>query len=182
MVAEAKSANAPITAHASGAAAVIMAAKADVTTIEHGYESSDEALQAMKDSGVTFVPTLAGLEIFLPMKEILVCTKKTSDFGVKLACGGDTGAFAHSDNAREIELMVAAGVPYGGAYSGTLHGWKACGGDRCGRKFGRFEEGVAADIIALDGDPREDICALRKTSFVMNDARAWKKGGVAVDV
>jgi len=53
-----------------------MAAKAGVTTIEHGYESSDEALQAMKDSGVIFVPTLAVLEIFLPMKEILVRTKK----------------------------------------------------------------------------------------------------------
>jgi imidazolonepropionase-like amidohydrolase len=177
------SANAPIAAHASGAAAVIMAAKADVTTIEHGYELSDEALQAMKDSGVTFVPTLAVLKIFLLMKEILVCTKKTSDFGIKLACGGDTEAFTHSDNAREIELMVAAGVPLMEVLTAsTLHGWKACGGDRCGRKFGRFEEGVAADIIALDGDPREDICALRKSSFVMKDARAWKKGGVAVDM
>ena len=183
MVAEARSSNSPIAAHASGAAAVIMAAKAGMTTIEHGYESSNEALQAMKDSGVISVPTLAGLEIFLPMKEILVCTKKTSDFGIKLACGGDTGAFAHSDNVREIELMVAAGVPLMEMLTAsTLHGWKVCGGDRCGRKFGRFEEGVAADIIALDGDPREDICALRKASFVMKDARVWKKGGVAVDM
>ena len=123
MVAEARSANSPIAAHASSAAAVIMAAKAGVTTIEHGYESSDEALQAMKDSGVISVPTLAVLEIFLPMKEILVCTKKTWDFGIKLACGGDTGAFAHSDNAREIELMVAAGVPLMEVLTAsTLHG------------------------------------------------------------
>ena len=97
MVAEVRSANSPIAAHASGAAAVIMAAKAGMTMIEHGYESSDEALQAMRDSGVISVPTLAVLEIFLPMKEILVCTKKTSDFGIKLACGGDAGAFAHGD-------------------------------------------------------------------------------------
>lgn len=80
MVAEARSADSPIAAHASSAAAVIMAAKAGVTTIEHGYESSDEALQAMKDSGVISVPTLAVLEIFLPMKEILVCTKKNLGF------------------------------------------------------------------------------------------------------
>lgn len=67
MVAEARSANSPIAAHASGAAAVIMAAKAGVTTIEHG--SGDEALQAMKDSGVIFVSTLAVLEIFLGSRD-----------------------------------------------------------------------------------------------------------------
>lgn len=183
MVAEGNNANCPTAAHASSAAAVIMAAKAGVTTIEHGYESSDEALQAMKDSGVIFVPTLATMEIFFPMKEILARTKKAWNIGIKLACGGDTGAFAHGANAREMELIIEAGVPLREVLTAaTLHGWEACGGDRCGRRFGWFEESVTADIIALDTDPRGDICALRRVNFVMKDAKVWKKDGVAVSM
>lgn len=59
-------------------------------------------------------------------------------------------------------------------------GWDACGGDLCGVKFGWFDEGVRADIIALDTDPREDPHALRKVSFVMKDGRVWKQNGKAV--
>ncbi|KAL1969666.1 hypothetical protein VTN77DRAFT_8219 [Rasamsonia byssochlamydoides] len=183
IVAEADVANCPVAAHASSPEAVIMAAKAGVTTIEHGSEPSDEALQAMKEAGTIFVPTLAVLEQMAPheMGKILAHTKKAWEMGIKLACGGDTGAFAHGDNAREMELMVQAGVPLEEVLTAaTLHGWEACGGDRCGRRFGWFERGVAADIIALDGDPRSDLGALRKVQFVMKDGRVWKRDGVAV--
>lgn len=61
-----------------------------------------------------------------------------------------------------------------------MHGWEACGGNRCARKFKWFDEGVTVDIIALDGYPRMDIGALRKVDFVMKDARVWKRGGVAI--
>lgn len=185
IVAEANLANCPVAAHASGPQAVIMAARAGVTTVEHANEPSDEALTAMADYGVIFVPTLSVLELHTDpsrsMPAILAQTKKAWERGVKLACGGDTGAFAHGDNAREMELMVQAGVPLEEVLTAaTLHGWEACGGDRCGRRFGWFERGVAADIVALDGDPRSNLAALRKVHFVMKDGKVWKRDGVAV--
>jgi imidazolonepropionase-like amidohydrolase len=172
MVEEAAIADCPSAAHCMSSAAVIMAAKAGVTTVEHGFEPSDEALHTMKMAKTIYVPTLAVYELFFPMDLALRRTKRAFDMGIKIACGGDTGAVAHGDNAREMELMIEAGVPIEQVLtSATLHGWEACGGDQCGRRFGWIEEGVAADIIALESDPREDTGALRKVSFVMKDAK-----------
>ena len=115
------------------------------------------------------------------MKDILAQVKEAHDQGIKLACGGDTGAFAHGDNARELELMVQAGVPLDDVLvSATVRGWEACGGDWCGRRFGRFESGCAADFTALAGDVRKDIGSLRKVDFVMKDAKVWKMDGKAI--
>lgn len=163
MVAEAKRGKAPIAAHAQSPESVIMAAKAGVTSIEHGYVPSDDALQAMKENETIFVPTLSVFDAELPrserkaFKDILSHAKAAFDQGIKLACGGDTGAFAHGENAREMELMVEAGIPLLDVLqAATLHGWEACGGELCGRRFGSLEEGWAADLIALDGDPTRD--------------------------
>ncbi|KAK3718553.1 hypothetical protein LTR37_005057 [Vermiconidia calcicola] len=177
MVTEAKLARAPVAAHASSAEAVRMAAKSGVTTVEHGFESmkGTSAMQEMKDNV---------LETALDSKQmepILVQVKEAFDKGVKLACGGDTGAFPHGDNAREIELMLDAEVPLEEVLTAaTLHGWEACGEDWCGRKFGCIEDGYAADIIALEGDVRKDLKALRRVDFVMKDAKVWKSNGEAV--
>ena len=183
MVDEAKTARAPLAAHASSPEAVTMAAKAGVTTIEHGFESMKDtkAMQMMKDNDTIFVPTLAVCELFLDVKPIQAQVKEAYDFGIKLACGGDTGAFAHGDNAREMELMIEAGVPLEEVLTAaTLHGWEACGADWCGRRFGWIEEGCAADIVALVGDVREDVGTLRRVDFVMKDARVWRQDGQAI--
>lgn len=186
IVAEATTARAPVAAHASSAEAVEMAAKAGVVTVEHGFESmkGTNAMQAMRDNKTIFVPTLAVLEAEAggqDIKPVLDQVKEAFDKGIKLACGGDTGAFAHGDNAREMELMLQAGVPLEEVLTAaTLHGWEACGGDWCGRKFGWIEEGCAADLVALEGDVREDIGALRKVDFVMKDSRVWKRDGKAI--
>jgi imidazolonepropionase-like amidohydrolase len=185
MVAEARRGRAPIAAHAQAPEAVIMAAKAGVTSVEHGYMPSEEALQAMKENSTIFVPTLSAYDSEIRrglhedseriLKAILGHTKAAYDRGIKLACGGDTGAIAHGDNAREIELMVEAGIPILDVLqAATLHGWEACGGDLCGRRFGSVEEGWAADLVALDGNPTEDIAALRKVKFVMKDGKVYK--------
>lgn len=181
IVAEARSARAPVAAHATAAEAVIMAARAGVTTVEHGFERSSAALEALRENGTIFVPTLAVAELFVPMASILAHTKEAFEGGVKLACGGDTGPFAHGDNAREMELMLQAGVPLEEVLTAaTLHGFEACGGEWCGRRFGWFEEGCAADVVALAGDPREEVECLRRVEFVMKDGRVWKRDGVAV--
>ena len=77
--------------------------------------------------------------------------------------------------------MIEAGVPLEDVLEAcSIGGWEACGGDLCGVKFGWFEKGVRADIIALETDPRFDKEALRKVSFVMKDARVWKQNGKAI--
>ncbi|KAI1417911.1 amidohydrolase [Hypoxylon sp. FL1857] len=180
IVATATREGAPVAAHAQSPEAVIMAAKAGATTVEHGFVPSDEALQALKENGTIFVPTLAILHTLLSdderaMKTILGHTKAAYDRGIKLAAGGDTGAFAHGENVLELELMVKAGIPVPHVLqAATLHGWEACGGDLCGRRFGVLVGGFAADIIAVEGDPTEDFGALRKVRFVMKDGAVYK--------
>ena len=135
-------------------------------------------MKSLKDNGTIFVPTLAVMELYMPMKPVLAQVKKCFDMGVKIACGGDTGAFAHGDNAREIELLLQAGIPLEDALSAaTFRGWEACGGDWSGRRFGWLGEGCAADIIALEGDVRNDCSSLRKVDFVMKDGRVLKANG-----
>jgi len=185
MVREAKVSRAPIAAHAQDPQAVIMAAKAGVTTVEHGFEPSDEALRAMKENNTIFVPTLSVMELYIPrgsgFEAVLRHVHSAFEIGIKIAAGGDTGAFAHGDNVREVELLIEAGLPLEDALqASTLHGWEACGGDLCGRKFGWLEEGVAADIIALNGNLRKELGALRNVDFVMKDGKVWKRDGKAV--
>ncbi|KAI4859146.1 amidohydrolase [Hypoxylon rubiginosum] len=180
MVSEAKRSGAPIAAHAQSPEAVIMAAKAGVTSIEHGYVPSEEALEAMRENNTIFVPTLAVFQTALGaadsvMKTIFDHTKAAFDRGIKLAAGGDTGAFAHGENVLELELLAKAGIPVPDVLqAATLHGWEACGGDLCGRRFGYLENGFAADIVALEGNPLEDLGALRRVKFVMKDGAIYK--------
>lgn len=187
MVAEARVSRAPIAAHAESPEAVIMAAKAGVTTIEHGGIPSDEALEAMKENKTIFVPTLSVYDEELrrhsdysesgerEFQQLLAHTKAAYDKGIKLACGGDTGAFPHGENIREFKYMLEAGIPLLDVLqAATLHGWEACGGDLCGRRFGSVEEGYAADIVALDGNLARDLSALKRVSFVMKDGRVYK--------
>ncbi|KAI9733815.1 MAG: hypothetical protein M1818_007082 [Claussenomyces sp. TS43310] len=183
LVAEAQRAGCPVAAHAASNAAVMLAARAGALSIEHAYGADDETLRCVHDHGCILVPTLAVCEHLhrARMPAILAATQRAWTMGIQLACGGDTGAFPHGDNAREMELMVDAGIPVPDVLAAcTLGGWKACGGDACGRRFGWLQAGTAADIIALDADPRMDPQAMRKVSFVMKDAKVWKKDGVAV--
>jgi len=183
IVSEATLAKCPVAAHAISLEAVLMAIKAGVLTIEHACAVSDEMFDEMKKSGCIMVPTLAVLEKLQKDKfpQFLKQVKQAHDAGVRIACGGDTGTFNHGENAREMELMIEAGIPVEDVLeSCTVGGFESCGGDLCGRTFGWFEEGLQADIIALDADPRTDRDALRKVNFVMQDAKIWKRDGHAI--
>ena len=185
IVREAERGDAPVAAHCIRDDSVIQAASAGVTTVEHAATIGDEALAAMKKHGTIWVPTLSVFELFLKeaMGTCLARVKKGWDMGMKIAAGGDTGAFAHGDNMREVELLIEAGIPVEDALtSATLHGWEACGGRRAGRKFGWLEEGCAADIVAFDGDPRGDVGALRRVVFVMKDGKEYKVQGDPVNM
>ncbi|KAK5118401.1 hypothetical protein LTR62_002915 [Meristemomyces frigidus] len=188
IVAEARASRAPVAAHASTPEAVIMASLAGVTTVEHGFLPMEgtKAIETLREQGTILVPTLAVLEAEGTKEQLasaLAQVKVAFDCGVKLACGGDTGAFAHGDNARELQLFLEAGIPLEEVLvCATIRGWEACGGEWCGRKFGWVAEGVAADFVGLGADLRRDEGALRGVEFVMKDGRVWKKGGEAVSM
>ncbi|KAI0479369.1 hypothetical protein GGR56DRAFT_665123 [Xylariaceae sp. FL0804] len=193
LVAEAKAARAPVAAHAQSPEAVIMAADAGVTTIEHGFVPSAAAIEAMRRNDTIFVPTLAVVDAELSSSSssslLLRDDDAEADFqrvldhvgaayraGVRLAAGGDTGAGFEHGSVRELELLLRAGLPLPDVLqAATLRGWEACGADLCGRRFGSVERGFAADVVALDGDPCKDVSALRRVAFVMKDGRVYKR-------
>lgn len=185
IVDEASLAGLPVAAHAGTLRGAMMAARAGVTSLEHVTEGSDELFGEMARGGVIYVPTLAVVEAMSSGREgaevlrrAQAQVRRAFGAGVRLAAGGDTGTFAHGEGAREMELMAGAGVPLVDVLEACLvGGWEACGGDRCGVRFGWFEEGARADIIALDADPREDVKALRRVSFVMKDGEVYKLDG-----
>ena len=184
LVEEAKRARCPVAAHCGSNEAVVMAAKAGVTSIEHGYSADRETLEAVKEAGCILVPTLAVVELFVKgeaFEQVLRTTRMAWEMGIDLACGGDTGTFAHGQNARELELMVRAGVPLADVLqAATVGGWYTCGGTQCGGRFGWWDEGCAADVVGLDADPRDDESAFKAVQFVMKDGRVWKRDGQAV--
>ncbi|KAL0937738.1 amidohydrolase domain containing protein [Colletotrichum truncatum] len=181
IVQEAKLADLPVACHAMTTKGALMAIKAGVDTIEHCNEGSDEVLREMRRQGTIFVPTLAVMRPSPDFDNILKRVKKAHNLGVRLAAGGDTGAFPHGEGALELELMIRAGVPVVDVLEACMvGGWESCGKEKSGFLFGSVEKGYRADIIALETDPRDDAGALRKVDFVMKDGKVWKKDGCAV--
>lgn len=186
---EARLAELPVAAHAGETRTAIWASEAGVTSVEHVFEDTygveDEFFDKLREKGTIWVPTMATAEM-LPAAMFDECKKRVGrayERGVKIAAGGDTGTFNHGLNVREIEILIDSGMKLEDALeAATVVGWEACGGELSGFKFGWFEKGNRADIIALETDPREDKKALRKISFVMKDGRVWKENGAPVDM
>lgn len=184
IVDEAKTEGMPVAAHSGTLAGATMAVKAGVTSLEHGQVLSDELLEEMARRGTVYVPTLTVMELGLSKREFqeaLARVKRAYEKGVRFAVGGDTGTFPHGENVRELELMMDAGLSVEDVLEAcTVGGWEACGKELSGFRFGFFEKGARADVVALDTDPRVDKGALRKVSFVMKDGEVYKRDGVPV--
>lgn len=183
IVQEARLARAAVAAHACTLEGALGAIKAGANTLEHVYYGNDEMYNDMREKGIIMVPTLAIAEKLHAhrFKDILAGVKRAHELGVRLACGGDTGTYPHGENARELELMIEAGIPVADVLEMcTVGGWEACGGEWSGRRFGWFEEGCQADVVALDADPAVDLGALRKIGLVMKDGTVWKRDGKAI--
>lgn len=185
LVSEAKMGKAPVACHAGTIEGATIAIKAGVHTLEHAYYADKKLFELMKEKKTVFCPTLAVCERvhYRRFDEIKAQTKLAHEVGVRLACGGDTGPYPHGQGVRELELMLEVGLPLEDVLEACfVGGWDACGGDLSGMRFGWFEEGARADIIALSADPREDKYALRKVAFVMKDGRIWKQDGKGVGI
>lgn len=93
--------------------------------------------------------------------------------GVKIAFGTDAGVFPHGENAKEFGYMVEAGMP---AMEAILSATQVNAGILgMSDKIGTLEAGKLADVIAIDGNPVEDIHALENVSFVMKEGVVYKR-------
>ncbi len=192
LVDEARSAGVPVAAHATTPKGIRRAVLAGVRTIEHAYEADDAALTLMREHGVVLCPTLAAAEAYerfagwkpgtpdpprlQQAKRMVVRAMK---LGVTIACGSDAGVFAHGDNVRELELMAGCGMPP----ADVLRAATSVAATVLGREreLGRVAEGAAADLLAVRGDPRSDLSALRRVECVVKDGRVEFRRAVRSD-
>jgi imidazolonepropionase-like amidohydrolase len=168
----AHSAGIPVSAHSTSTEGARRAILAGVDTIEHGDGLTPELLRMMKERGIAFCPTVsvASAATMENKKKVL---KEALAAGVTIANGSDVGVFAHGDDAREIETLVAWGMPIVDALrSATSIDARVL---RMEEKFGRVKTGLFADLIAVEGDPTHDISAIRRVRFVMKDGTVYKQ-------
>ena len=181
----------PVAAHAHGAEGMKRAIRAGVISIEHGTLMDDEVIRLMKEHGTYFVPTLMAGEWvaeqarepgFFPEvvrpKAATLGPMMTETFaraykaGVKIAFGTDSGVSAHGDNAREFILMVDAGMPAAEA----LQSATATAAELLGMadRLGSLERGKLADIVAVPGNPVDDIALMEQVVFVMREGAIYR--------
>jgi imidazolonepropionase-like amidohydrolase len=163
----AKSANVPVSAHASTAEGMRRATLAGVETIEHGDGGTAEVFKLMKERGVAYCPTLSVAGANAERKKATFKLALAS--GVTIVNGSDVGVFAHGDNARELETAVSFGMALPDALKSATS--VAARVLHMEDRIGLVKSGLWADVIAVEGDPTRDVGALRKVKFVM-------KGGV----
>jgi imidazolonepropionase-like amidohydrolase len=189
IVADAHRLGRKVAAHAHGAQGVIWASEAGVDSVEHGHLMNDAAIATLKKNGTYLVPTLylidwqrenaakSNLPEFTRRKMQMVSEvgkaniKKAIEAGVKIGMGTDAAVYPHGLNAHELAVYVSLGMtPLQAIRTATINdadllGWSD--------KVGTLEAGKWADMIAVDGDPLQDVTVLQHVKFVM-------KGGAVV--
>ena len=185
IVETAKSAGCPVAAHAVSKEGMRRATLGGVATIEHGDAGDLEVFRLMAQHGMALCPTLAVGEAMSRYRgwkpnvdpEPAVIKNKRASFkealeaGVTIANGSDVGVFPHGSEARELELLVDFGMkPAQALLSATSVDAKVL---RLDKRLGSIKPGLLADLVVVEGDPTQNIKALRQVRLVM-------KGGAIV--
>ena len=187
-----------VAAHAHGAEAIRRAVTAGVDSIEHGTYMSDADMKLMKQRGTWYVPTIiAGRyvaekaavpgyypeQIAAKARQVGPVIQKTAGrafkAGVKMAFGTDAGVYPHGQNAKEFEYMVEAGIP--NAYALQAATVNAAALLKQSDNMGSLEAGKFADMIAVKGNPLDDISLMKQVDFVMKAGVVYKEAGRQVD-
>jgi imidazolonepropionase-like amidohydrolase len=180
-----------VAVHAHGAEGAKVAIRAGADTIEHGSFLDDEALKMMKERGTWLVPTLLAGEYAgkgpaaktmppeLQKKAAAAMAKRSDTFkkalklGVKIAFGTDSGVSPHGKNAEEFALLVDHGMSNIAALkTATIDAATVLGLEK---EIGSLEPGKTADVIAIAGNPFQDIHATEKVVFVMKSGEVVRQ-------
>ena len=192
-VAEASRHNVPVAAHAHATEGINQAIRAGVRSIEHGTYLNDESIRLMVEHGTFYVPTIYVGDYYAGTDKLLAQEKNDDAYlsyrdewlekigrahaaGVKVVVGVDLGGYNIEPNAyaREFATLIEAGlspmaaIQAGTSVSADLLQWS----DR----VGRIQSGLFADLIAVPGNPLEDISVLEAPGFVMMSGRLVKSG------
>jgi imidazolonepropionase-like amidohydrolase len=176
-----------VAVHATGEPGTGFAVAAGVASVDHADMLSDATMKAMREKGIYAVPTFAIVEYFadhaatperaarLKAQQAFHAEqfKKQMAAGVPFAVGSDVGPFPHGTQAREMELMAEYGMkPADVLRADLINGAKLLG---WGGQIGELRAGYLADVIAIRGNPLEDIKALRNVSFVMKSGIVYRR-------
>jgi imidazolonepropionase-like amidohydrolase len=176
-----------VAVHATGEPGTLFAAQAGVVSIDHADQLGDETMRLMREKQIFAVPTFTISEYFAnhavtpaqAAQKHQMLDLKVQDFhrqvaaGVAMALGSDVGPFPHGTQAREFVLMGYYGMsPIAVLQADLLNGATLLGWEG---QIGALEPGYMADIIAVAGDPLEDLSTLQNVSFVMKGGVIYKK-------
>jgi imidazolonepropionase-like amidohydrolase len=176
---EAARAGKHVAVHATGEPGALYAARAGVVSIDQGFQPSDPTMKLMREKQIFVGPTFTVFEYFADHAATPAAAardrqtlnyharefRKQVAAGVPVAMGSDVGPFPHGTQGREFVLMVQFGMtPLAAIQAGTVNAAKLLGWEG---RIGMLKAGCLADIVAVPGNPLEDISALEKVSFVM---------------
>jgi imidazolonepropionase-like amidohydrolase len=175
-----------VAVHATGEPGALYAVRAGVASVDHAYQLSDETMRLMREKQIPAVPTFSIEEYFAQHpsspEEAAWGTllefhaqqfRKQLAAGVPMAVGSDVGPFAHGTQAREFVLMVQYGMtPLAALQADMITGAKLLGWQG---QIGTLKPGYFADIVAVPGNPLQDISALQRVAFVMKGGIVYRK-------
>jgi len=176
-----------VAVHATGEPGTLFAAQAGVASIDHANQLSDETMRLMREKQIFAVPTFTIFEYFAGHADTPARTAREREMleahrvefrkqlaaGVPMAVGSDVGPFPHGTQAREFVLMVKYGMsPLAVMQADLLNGAKLLGWEG---EIGALEPGYFADVIAVAGDPLQDVGVLGNVTFVMKGGLVYKK-------
>ena len=176
-----------IAVHATAEPGTGYAARAGVASIDHAYQLNPDTMKIMRERGIFAVPTFAVLEYFIAHAATTQAAERyraieayhLAQFKLQLAAhvpialGSDVGPFPHGTQAREFVLLVRNGMaPLAAIQAGTINGARLLGWEN---DIGRLKAGYYADVVAVDGDPLQDIDALQHVRFVMKGGTVYRQ-------